>query len=104
MSKEYDDRRWILVEKMASDMETIKENVSQIPDISERLGRVEDRLDGVEGQLAVHGQILKEHSADLKEIKTIVVQRSENITELKIDVKEIKDAVVGVQATSHTHA
>lgn len=109
---EEDETRWrILVEKMASDIELVKESTSQIPGLVEDVATLKSDVTEVKGKLIVHEQILREHSADIreikgdvKELKQIVAQHSKDITELKIDVKEIKDAVVGVQATSHTHA
>ena len=88
--REDDDRRWILVEKMAGDMESIKENVSQIPGIADRLSRVEVKVDRIEGELVVHSHILREHSQTLKE-------HTEMLMELQTDMTELK-------ATSHVHA
>jgi len=90
------DRRWILVEKMAGDMEAIKENVLQIPGIADRLERVEGKVDRIEGELVVHRHILKEHSAILKEHSAILGQHSEDLT-------QIKHELTGLTTASHPH-
>jgi chromosome segregation ATPase len=121
---EDDDRRWILVEQMASTMQGMSEGIAQIPSLVEGVAALRSDVTEIKGELVVHGQILKEHSAILKEHSAILGQHSEDITELKSDitelksdvtelksdvtelksdVKEIKRAVVGVQATSHAH-
>ena len=79
----------ILSEQMLSRLDAIQELVKDVPEIKDRLGRVELLLDGVEGTLALHTEVLREHSADLKEIKQIVGGQMESVAEL--------------QAVSHSH-
>ena len=100
---EDEDRQWVLVEKMASDMQAIKEQVSLIPEMNERLGRVEIDLAEVKTTVRSHTIILKEHSADIRALKA-------DLGELKADVKEIKqivgghaEAIVELKLASHTH-
>ena len=81
--------RQVLGEQLLTEIQTIRELVSVIPSMDERLGRVERDVVDIKGELVVHRQILQEHSADLTEIKQIVGGHAEAITELK--------------AVTHTH-
>jgi hypothetical protein len=78
------DKDRILSEQLWFRLDAIREAVSLIPGIDERLRRVEGDVTEIKGELVVHREILREHSADLKEIKTIVAGQQEAITELKL--------------------
>jgi chromosome segregation ATPase len=90
MNKEDDDRRWILVEKMAHDIAGMREGINQIPSLVEEVAALRTDVTEMKGELVVHRQILKEHSAGIKELKS-------DVKELKSDVKEIKQIVGGQQ-------
>jgi len=83
MDESEDQRRWVLVEKMAGDMEAIKEYVSQIPAIKATVDQHAEELRDVKGRLVSVENTLAEHSADLKEIKTYVAGHDEATIELQ---------------------
>jgi predicted nuclease with TOPRIM domain len=97
MTPDREEQRWILVEKMASDMKAVMEQTSQIQPMADRLERLEGKVDGVDTRLrSVEVRLtsvetdVKELKADMKEVKTYVAGHHEAIVELK--------------ATAHTHS
>jgi hypothetical protein len=78
------DRDRILSEKLWGELENIRQYVQDIPEIKDRLGRLESDVSEMKGIQIVHGEILKEHSAELREIKQIVGGHHEAIAELKL--------------------
>lgn len=93
----------ILSEQMLSRLDAIQELVQDVPEIKDRLGRVESAVNEMKAEQTVHTEILREHSATLAE-------HGADIRELKADVKEIKqlagghvEAIVELRSASHTH-
>ncbi|HVQ44688.1 MAG TPA: hypothetical protein VMT30_07035 [Candidatus Saccharimonadia bacterium] len=59
----------VLFEEMNGKFDAILEYVKDIPDMRLRLGRLEDRMDGVELDLTVIKSLVKQSSADIRQLK-----------------------------------
>lgn len=103
MNEDDDQRRWVLVEKMAGDMEAIRELVSLVPAIKETVDRHTDQLDAIDGRLTSVEVRLGSVEVRLKSVET-------DVKEFKVDMKEVKgyviehhEAIAELKAASHTH-
>jgi len=118
------ERRWVLMEQMASDMQAIKEQVSLVPEIRGDLAAVKANVADLKSQMIVVTNVVTEHSKNLKELKAGVrgldIRVSEvgsdvqtiktRLTLIEGDLKEVKgyvgthhETLVELQTASHTH-
>ena len=116
--------REVLGEHLVSELRAIHELVSVVPDMNERLGRVEvelaevkaivnvhtDILTGHSATLASHSAILASHSAILASHSAILDQHTATLADHSAilanhgeDLADIKLAVSDLAAASHSH-
>jgi hypothetical protein len=93
---EREDRRWVLVEKMAADMEVIKESVRDVPEIKRIVEGHTVILNEHTATLQIHGDILREHSADIRQLKT-------DVKEIKQILGGVVEDVVELKIAGHSH-
>ena len=109
--------REVLGEHLVSELRAIHELVSVVPDMNERLGRVEvelaevkaivnvhtDILTGHSATLASHSAILASHSAILDQHTATLADHSAILANHGEDLADIKLAVSDLAAASHSH-
>jgi uncharacterized protein YoxC len=73
----------VLLEEINGKLNAIGEVVSDIPDMSERLKRVEGKVDNLETDVTIIKGVVTVTNRDLKQIKTTVTRHDREITRLK---------------------
>ncbi len=102
--------RGILGEQLLARLDAIQELVRDVPEIKDRLTRVEAIVTEHSARLGGIEMIVKEHSAQLKDLSAQLKEHSAQLKENSADLKEIKqivggqlETVVALEAASHTH-
>ena len=60
----------VLLEEINSRLKAVAENVSDIPDMSDRLTRVEEDVKGVKDDTGVIRSVMTAHSTDIRNLKS----------------------------------
>ncbi len=63
-------RTQVLMEELRSQNEAVLEYVKDIPEIKDRLTKVEEKIDGLAVEMRLVKGVVREHSADMTELKS----------------------------------
>ena len=64
-----ENRREVLIEAMMNELKIIREGVEALSGVPSRLDRIDHRLENLESDMQVVKIVLREHSADVTELK-----------------------------------
>jgi peptidoglycan hydrolase CwlO-like protein len=119
-----DGAQWVLVEKMASTMQAIKEQVDLIPEMRTDVAAVKSDVADLKGKMISVEVILAEHSKALKQVTTDIRRLDIRVQEIGSDVRTVKtrltliegdlkevkgyvgthhEAIVELKTASHSH-